>query len=499
MKTLKFITEYLASPVVAYRKRARSVFFTQAMSSPGATQQLVKNLESENYDVVLNSLRILHAVAEHDPEKLRRSGQAIATLGKRTNHFAIAHLSKEIISILLASDASLEKSNRAIEVRLTPEFKQEQEEGYFSANCDHSLEYAFGSQDFKYELNHICDAFRHDCKKAAEAVFANMYSLGYRKDKIYRETRPARWRNDFYGHHYETELFYYSRHSIQIFLMWCVGNLPISQEVWKELVKYERKWDPSIPEAFLIESQPSFIGSLDLSMAVDEWMKKTLKKDDVYKLINMESEWVPLYESTHFKNEEKSFSRHVATCCIKLPINGFSTKTELGIPYYRIENSFINELPIGAKKQGALSLEKYPRDDKVDDKLIPNYGVGSEEYDGFVRLFPAPEIIEALGLNQKKNTLEYYKGKELVIRSINWRGGYQRNIGERGQDRYEQQNYGEVLLIKSKYLRKYLKANKLKLLALGDIWKRREKKYGGGYDFKIKDSKHKKAYLGIFG
>lgn len=498
MKTKNFITKYLASPVIAHRKKALEVFFNEAQSNVDSRQQLIENLTSKNYDIVFNSLKVLRSLAEYDPQNISGYESKIVLLAKRTDHFGIVWLCKEISDILHEAEILSDTENKAIQDKVTPTFKPSTGEGHFYDRCDFSLEYKLGNQDLKYELEHICDAFRYECKKAQRKVLASMRSLGYKEEKVYRETKPARWRDDHYGFRYETDLYYFSRNSVQIFLLWCVKNLQISEEAWRELVRYEREWDPSPPESFLITGKPDIVGNLDLSEDITKWLKTRVKKEEVYKLIDLSSEWVPLYENTYLKHDEKAFSRHIYTCCIKKPLGKFSRKTELSIPYYRAEKSYINELPIEAEKSGNLYLDNRNHDEDLDSKLIPTYGSSSEEYDEYVRMFPSPEIVRSLKLRQKRNTMEYYHGRELVVKNIHWRDGYESSAGGRGEDRYELATYGQVLLMKSKFLKQYLKQNKLKLLALGDISKRKEKRYGG-YEFKRENSRYKRASLEFFG
>lgn len=495
MKTLEFLSKYLGSPIVSHRQRSALLLFKEARSNPLAVKQLGVNLHSKDYNVILYSLRILLAIVAHDPRIIQSIAPEIIKVAKKTDHYGIARLCLEILIAIGAIDSTFEPFIKSLDRKITPVIKEPNDPDPFSAHCDYFIEYALGSQDLKYELNQICDAFRYECSKAFKKVSKTMRVLGYRKAKSSRESNPPRWRHDFYGTHYQTKLFYYSRHSIQIILMWCVHNLPISSGAWDELLIYERKWDPSVPE-LLIEEQPAIVGFLDLVTGVDDWMKKKVKKEEVYKLIDSSAEWVPLYERTHFKDEEKSYERFVTTGFIKSPIGKLPKKTEISIPYYQASNSFINELPILAKKKGLLNLYNYNRDDLLDGKLFPAYGVGSGEYDKYVRLFPAPEIIENLKLVQKKNTLEYYKRNELVIRAINWCGGYDRDVDNRGEDRYEVINYGHILLIKTKYLKKYLKDNKYKLIAVGEVSKRKVKRWSEN-SYESKNFRHKIANLEI--
>ncbi|MEI6835676.1 MAG: hypothetical protein WCK59_02485 [Candidatus Falkowbacteria bacterium] len=498
MKTKQFITQYLKSPIVIHRKKALEVFFNEADSNLEFRQQLISNLKSDNYDIVLNSLKIIRSLVEYSPKKMLSCGPEIVFLAKNTNHFRIAYLCKEISDILYGVNFISEMAYKSVCKIVTPNFKQsEPDDKYFS--CSYLLEYKLGNKDLKYNLDYICNAFKFEGTKAEKKVFEYMHYLGYKKEKIYRETKPMRWRDDYEGFNYKTDLYYFSEHSIQIFLMWCVKNLHIPKDAWDELLKHEREWDPSIPESTLIEGKPYIIDNIDLLSDADQWLKKRLKKEDAYKLINLSSEWTPLYENTYIKHDEKIFSRYIHTCCIKKPIGKLSKKIEIEIPYYQAENSYINELPVEAEKSCNLRLNSYGRDEELNNKLVPNYGISSEDYDEYVRIFPSPEIIKGLKLHQRKNTMEYYSGNKLVIKSIHWRDGYERSVGGRGEDRYQLGTYGQILLIKSKSLKDYLKLNKLKLLANGNILKRKEKRYGGNFDYKKENSRYKRFLVEFFG
>lgn len=492
MRTFEFLSKYFGSPVVSHRHRSALLLFKQALSNPSAVKQLGENLGSKDYDLVLYSMRVLLAVSVHDPKIVKSISAALLKVANNTDHYGIARLGLDALANIAAIEPNLIPSVTSLDEKLTPVMRELDSPDPFYGRCDHLIEYLLGNQDLKYELNHISDAFRYDCNKAFRKVSKTMRMLGYRKSKSSRESNPPRWRNDFYGTHYQTKLYYYSRHSIQIFMMWCVKNLPTSLEAWNELLTYERKWDPSVPE-LLLKEQPGIVGFLDVATGVDDWIKKRVKKEEVYKLINSNAEWVPLYEQTQFKDEDRSFSRFVMTAFIKTPVAKLPRKTEIYIPHYEIRNGFINELPMLAKERGLLNLESnYNRGDLFDGKLFPAYGIVSDEYDEYIKVFPAPEIVEVLGLTQKKNCLEYYKGGELVIQAINWRSGHDRDVDNRGEDRYEVFNYGSLLLIKRKYLKKYLKDSKSRLIAVGDLSKKKTKRWGdSSYD--PKNSRHKRV------
>lgn len=498
MSTFEFISQYLGSPIVAHRNRALICLLQEAMSNPEVVNQIGLNLQSKNLDIVTASLKVLLALGLRDPIRVKPLSKKIINLGRRTNHFEIASLCKDILINLKSIIPSLEDSANLLSKRLTPKLKQfDDSEGMFYANCDYFIEYALGSQDYKYELSHICGVFRYDCKKAFKQVTRYMKNLGYRKGVKYWKERPYRWKHDFYGNRYETRLQYYARHGIQVFLMWCVKNLPTSIKAWDELLIYERKWDASIPD-LSIEERPKCLRFSDLQINVEPWLKKRIKKADAYELLNSKAEWMPLYENTNFRDEDKSFKRYVTTCFIRIPIGKLSRKNEIFPIHYSCRNCYVNELPIEAKKKGWLTLDNSSLYDLPEDKLTPSYGTVSEDFGDYVKLFPAPELVEYFKLIQKKNALEYYKGREPVIRCINWRSGYRREVSSYGEDRFELANYGHLLIIKSKYLKKYLRENNLRLLAVGDIWKMKVKKWGREeYDSYNKNTRRKRVSFEI--
>jgi hypothetical protein len=461
------------------------------MLNQQAIKQLSVNLESKNFDIVMGSLRIQLALSLRDPERIKPLISKITSIGMHTNHFGIATLCKDILVNLQDIIPSLANPASLISKRLTPKLKTTDNlAGMFYANCDHSIEYSLGSKDYKYALSNICEVFKYDCKKAYRQVTHYMKDLGYKKGTQYWKERPSHWRHDYEGNRYETTLSYYARHAIQLFLMWCVKNLSTSFETWEALSINERRWDASLPE-LLIEERPPFFKFTDLRLDVVTWLKKRIKKADAYELLNPNTAWVPLYEDTTFRSEDKSFNRFVITCFIRTPIGKLSRKIQLAPVHYSCSKCYINELPMEAKEKGWMSLSDYNHYDFLEDKLTPSCGIVLEDSGDYVKLFPAPEIVEYFKLTQKKNSLVYYKGREQIIRCINWRGGYHRNVGSRGEDRFELANYGRLLMIKTKYLKRYLEENGFKLIAAGRIWKRKVDQGGRDYDYKRKNSRYK--------
>lgn len=495
MNTLEFLTTYLNSPIIAHRNKSLLCLFENAKTDRKAIGQLGLNLSSDNFDIVLNSLRVLYAISLVDSGKLKTVTKKVAKLGLKTNHFTIAILCRDILNEI--GGQTISKANLITE-KITPEITAPTDTEMFFDNCDYSLEYSLGAKDYKYELSHICRTFQYDCKKAAKQVFVYMKMLGYRKNTQYWKERPSRWQHDFEGNRYETRLNYFARHAIQMFLMWCVDNLTTTEKDWLELLTDERKWDASMPQ-LMIQNKPSFLHFTDIKTETDTWIKQRINKQKAYELFDPKRKWIPLYESTNFKYEDKSFDRHVTTCFVLPPVSNLSKKIEFSPPNYSCRGCYINELPAKAMQNEKLYLDdSSSRHDELKDKLLPSYGIVSEDFDDYVKLFPVPEIIEYFKLTQQKNSLNYYKGKELVIYCINWKDGYYRNVGRQGEDRFELANYGHLLMIKTKYIKKYLEDNNLKLLTMGHIWKRKVDKWSheGDYNNK-KTSKYKWLSLEI--
>lgn len=490
MNTPEFLTKYLNSPILAHRSKSLLCLFEEVELNQKAMGQLSVNLESNNLDIVFNILRILQTISLEDGSKVKPISKKIAQLGRKTNHFTIASLCRDILA--KTGDKTLSKTVNSITKRITPKMKPSTNSEMFFDNCDYFLEHSLGAQDHKYELSNICRAFRYDCKKATKQVFAYMRILGYKKNIQYWKDRPSRWQYDFGGSRYETRLNYFARHAIQMFLMWCVNNLTATKEDWSEFLINERKWDASIPK-LKIQVRPSFLHFVDIKEETSAWIKRRIKKDDAYELFNSKNKWIPLYENTNFKYEDKSFDRYVATCFIRPPISDLSRKIEFTPPHYNCRSCYINELPTKVIQNGRLYLDdSNSRHEDLKDKLLPSYGIVSEDFDDYVKLFPAREIIDHFKLTQQKNSLDYYRGKELVVCCINWRDGYYRNVGRQGEDRFELANYGHLLMIKTKYLKKYLKEKNLGLIAVGRIWKHKVDKWSREYNYNDKkSSKHK--------
>ncbi len=489
MNTLEFISTYLKSPIIAYRNKSLLCLFENSKCDQRTINQLGLNLDSDNLDIVLNSLRIIYSISLLGNPKLQTINGKIAKLGLQTNHFTIACLCRDILDEIGNKAAPKVKS---ITKKITPEIIETADEEMFFDNCDYSLEYSLGAKDYKYELSHICRTFRYDCKKAAKQVFANMRILGYRKKVQYWKERPSRWQYDFEGNRYETRLNYFARHAIQMFLMWCVKNLSTTESDWLELLTSQRKWDASLPK-LNTQERPNFLRFTELEINTEKWIKSRIKNSDAYELFDPNAKWFPLYESTDFKYEDKAYNRHITTCFIKPPTFKISKKLEFSTPNYSCRNCYINELPIKARQDGRLYLDDSGnRHDELKDKLFPSYGIVSEDFDDCVKLFPAPEIIEHFKLSQRKNTLSYYKGSELVAYCVNWQDGYYRNVGRQGEDKFELANYGHLLMVKTKYIKKYLADKNLRLLVMGNVWKRKVDKWSheGDYSNK-KTSKHK--------
>lgn len=489
MNTLEFISTYLKSPIIAHRKQSLLCLFENSKYDPRTIDQLRLNLSSDNLDIVLNSLRIIHSISLSGSPKLQKVTEKVAKLGMQTNHFTIASLCRDILDEI---GGKAESKAKSVTNKITPDITEPTEGEMFFDNCDYSLEYSLGAKDYKYELSHICRAFKYDCKKAAKQVFANMRMIGYRKKVQYWKERPSRWQHDFEGNRYETRLNYFARHAIQMFLMWCVQNLSTTENDWLELLTSQRKWDASLPK-LNIQERPHFLRFADLAINTEKWIKSRIKNSDAYELFDPKAKWFPLYESTDFKYEDKAFDRYAATCFLKPPIANLSKRIEFSPPHYSCRGCYINELPSLASQKGRLYLDdSNSRADELKNKLLPTYGVVTEDFDDYVKLFPALEIVEYFRLQQKRNSLDYYKGKELVVRCINWHDGYYRNVGRQGEDKLELAGHGHLLMIKTSYLKKYLEKKGLKLIVVGRISKHKVDKWSREYNFNDKKSSKNK-------
>lgn len=485
MTTLELLSKYLGSPIIADRNRALECLIKEAMKNENAIRQLELNLKSNNFDIVWFSLKLLKAISLRDTNKIKTIKNPLLHLGENTQHFGIAKLCKDILENLNNIDYSNKKSFN----KLIPKFVDLTDNSYFFVNCDHSLKYLFGSEEYSSELSRICRAFRYDGKKATKQLFTFMKSIGYKKGKLYWKEVPSHWRNYYGRERYEIRVSYFARHGLQMLLQWCVKNLVITREAWEELLVCERDFDPSIP-TLLFDEKPCLIKFDDLNMKLVAWLNKKITTKETYKLLDPKAKWIPLYESTYFKSEDKSYDRNVTTCFIKKPIGKLKQKEEMSSVNYECRRCYINEVPIKAESNNWLFERSDNTDSNIDSKLIPSYGIVTESFNDFVILFPTPEIVERFKLKQKKNTLEYYKGKELVIYCINWRSGYKRNIGRSGEDRFELVNYGQLLMIKTKFLKKYLEEKNFKLLAVGNIWKWKLENSGKDYGNRDDNSKY---------
>lgn len=485
MNTLEFLSTFLKSPIIAHRDKSLLCLFENSKYDQKTIEQLGLNLSSNNFDIVLNSLRIIYSISLLSNPKLQVVAEKVASLGLKTNHFAIASLCRDILNEIGGKTLSKAK---LITRKTTPEIAEPTDGEMFFDNCDYSLEYSLGAKDHKYELSHICRTFQYDCKKAAEQVFAYMRMLGYRKNTQYWKERPSRWQHDFEGNRYETRLNYFARHAIQMFLMWCVKNLSTTENGWRELLTDQRKWDASMPK-LNIQERPRFLRFTDLETNTEKWIRSRIKNSDAYELFDPKAQWFPLYESSDFKYQDKAFDRYAATCFLKPPVANLSKKIEFSPPHYSCRGCYINELPALASQSGRLYLDDVnSRADELKNKLLPTYGIVTEDFDDYVKLFPALEIVKYFRLHQKRNSLDYYKSKELVVRCINWHDGYYRNVGRQGEDKFELAGRGHLLMIKTSYLKRYLEKKGLKLIVVGRISKHKVDKWSREYNFNDKKS-----------
>jgi len=316
-----------------------------------------------------------------------------------------------------------------------------------------------------------------------------MKTLGYKKGKRYWKEMPEGWRNYYGENKYETRLSYYARHGLQIFITWCVNNISITNDKWDELLISKRNFDPSLPTE-LFMPKPNYIVFEDLHKDSKVWLKEKNTINKISKQLNEKSTWFPLYEDTEFKTSDKSFNKYITSCFIKKPNKKLPPKGMLATVNYECQGYYVNEFPFDFKGSN-LFVRNHNHEEKWENKLIPCYGIITESFDDYKKLFPAPEIVEFFKLKQKPNTLEFYKGKELVICCINWKDGYSIDYEARRLERLELSNHGEMLLIKTKYLKKYMKAHHtLELLAVGNVSKWNLNHYSKDFHNREENSKY---------
>ena len=491
METYELISKYLSSPIVSHRRKALKLFVQDGLLVKAALDQLGRNLDSKNFDVVIESLKAIQALSLRDAHKVSALSVKVFNLGKRSKHFEIISLCRKVLSEL---DNGQESSD-LLASKLQPKFRAIEPTDTFYAACDYSIEYKLGNKDYKYELSNICEAFRYECGPALEQVQLFMKKLGYKEGAQYWKEVPSRWRNDFDGHHYQTSLQYYSKHALDLFVFWCIQNLASSDSEWKHFLSDRKSWDPAYPE-LLTKEKPDSLVFRDMNESTDSWFRKRIKKEEGYEQLDFSKEWVALYENTNFRSEGKNFDRYMATCFMDKSVKKLSKKIELAVVRYACRNAPINSLPIEINKTGHLWVEEYSHYEFLKDKFFPTYGVVNEDSTDYAVIFPAPEIVGHFDLQQKKNTLEYYKDDELVIYCLNWHGGYRTQSSSHGEDRFELANYGQTLMIKTEYLKRYMADKKLKLIARSNVTKRKVKDWGSEYD--PKGSKYKWLPLEIF-
>ncbi len=497
MNTLAFISKYLSAPPVPWRSSAYTALYKSALVDDKAIKQLKQNLRSDNLDIVENSLKVLLSLSQKTPVRVLSLKTDICNTAQRCRHFKIAYFAKNILADLVKIDASVNKELYKVINLITPKIfiSTRREETYYrSYSCEHGVEYTLGDESYKYRLSEICNAFEYDCKKALKKVLQIMRGMGYKKDTHYWKAVPPRWRRNYYRDEngYKTKLHYCSHHSIQIFLIWCINNLPLTKESWDSFLREQKNFDPSFVNQ-KISDRPSFIKFVDLNLDAKVWLKQKIKREDVFNSVKLSNPWVVLYENTYIRYEDKVFDRDISTCFSKTSLKSVKKKKEVFAPYYDCRNTGINEVPTIANQSKKLSVYGH-NSEEIERKISPSHGTISETNfeTTFNPIFPAPDLVDFLKLKQRKGTLEYYKGKELVVHCINWQNGYIANSGRSGEDKFQIVDHGTVLIIKSKYLKSFLKARKLRLISTGEITKRKIDKYGTGWDYKVEDTKRKR-------
>jgi|GEM_PF-3471114 len=500
MKSLPFISKYLGVAPFKWRDGAGKALYENALLDEKAISQLKENLLSENLDIVENSLKVLFRLSYKTPERILSIKERILKTAKRCNHFKIAYLSKNILQNL--SDFKPSAKGMFIQsLRLiTPtEFVPSTQQAWYRYSSDHFVEYALGGADYKYKLDNICNAFKYAGKKGYKKLLQNMKVLGYQKGKKYWEDVPSRWSRGYSRNEsYKTKLHYCAYHGIQIFLMWCIKNLPVEEARWTEFLQENYNYEPVWVED-LITDRPDFIKFKDVKIKTEVWLKDKLKRADIYNLTGLNQSWVVLYEDTRIRFEDKLLSRKTFSGFTTENLNKIKDKKEVFPPSYSCNNCLIDEVPMLAHKSKKLFVSDHNRTE-LDGKLFPAYGIISETNfgDSFNPVFPAPEMVEQLKLKQRKGTLEYYTDTdELVIKTINWQNGFVASIGNHGEDKHHLADHGSVLMIKGKYLKKFLKSNKLRLITCGDLDKSKIDRYGTGWEYKPEDTRRKRFIFEI--
>lgn len=496
MDTLTFISKFLSTPVVKWRDSAYTALYNSALVDDNAIEQLKKNLYSDNLDVVENSLKVLFSLSQKVPSRILNLKMDICKTAKRCKHFKITYYSKNILEDLATLDISVNKEFSTVTNLINPKSfipNRRKEDYYCSYSCEYDVKYTLGDENYKYRLNDVCNTFEYDCKKALRKVLQIMRGMGYKKGFQYWKDIPSRWRRGYHDEKsYKTKLHYYSYHSIQMFLIWCINNISVTKESWDYFLDKQGDFDPSFV-AQKISDRPEFIKFIGANVDVKAWLKQKIKREDVFGAVKLSNPWVVLYENTYIRYEDKVFDRDISTCFSSVSLSNVKKKKEVFAPYYDCRNTRIDEVPTIASQKNKLSV--YGNNLRgVEGKLFPSYGIISETTleTTFNPIFPAPELVDFLKLKQRKGALEYYKGRELVVQCINWENGYIANSDRSGEDKFQTADYGSVLIIKSKYLKDFLKARKLRLLSTGEITKRKIDKYSTGWDYKPENTKHKR-------
>jgi hypothetical protein len=499
MKAINFVNNMLKSSPIVWRSTGKKILCKEALINKDAVAELFTNLNSKDLDIVENTMKVLFSVAHNDPEKIIHLKADIVATAKRCQHFKICFFSKKIIESMLQLNPSVTTEITEIETMIKPKkiITGNSSQPYYSRDCRHDAEYILGGVDYRYQLNDVCHAFNYDCSKALKKVLRTMKKLGYEKNKLYWKDVPRRWSKGYSRNEvYKTRLHYSSYHSIQLFVMWCLENLPIKREAWDEYLIEQEGYEPIFTDD-LIEDRPEFI-KLDTKIETNKWLKQKIKRNEVYQSSNLDKDWTILYEDTRIRFEDKLFERDIASCFSKSSLNKVKNKADVFAPYYDCRNVNIDKVPEQAFFSGKLYISggNLP---EIESELVPSYGkISEKEYEGnYSPIFPCPELITALGLKQKKGTLNFYKDNELVIKNINWRNGFFFSVGHGGEDRFNQTNNGCILIIKTKHLKKYIKTNKLRLLSTGEISKSKIDKYGDSYEYKPENIKRKRFTFNI--
>lgn len=482
MGKLDSISKFISAPVTKWRYQSKLLILDEILKGNADLFKVVlKNLSSNDLTLIEDSLEVLVGISEKKPKLLANYAHLIIKVASRCKHYKIRHCSLLIFQNLSKLHHKHERGRKNISLLCTPVFRT-RDAKEIRREWPYHLKYTLGEHE-SYLIQEICEAFEVTHNKGIKVIFSLMRSLGYRQKKLYWKEIPRKWKDDYgnQGHIYRSEMYIFVHHAINQFIIWCVENYQINEKDWDEIALGLREFDPSFSEQE-VACKPGFINFENPNQKAEEWLKQKIDARDIYKRVTLANQWVSLYENTQLRYDDKSFDLHCVTCFLKGKHLPRMKKTEFYPPSYESHNSlFINELPLSAFKNSLIysSHFNHPRLD-LTDILIPSFGsTHFNQYSDNYYLFPSPELFIGLDLIQKKGTLEYYKGRELVIKCLNWKGGYFHISPRYGSENWETAESGTILLIKRKYLKDFLQKNGLSLIAKATVTKRKISSHSG--------------------